>query len=123
MSFGLRPATLRAAIFLAILALAPAVSAAQTAPSLHSYSAPVMSPDGRTVALIESGTRGIVLRATADGAVQNQFDPCAGCAYGAPVWSPDGKALAFLATSPGVSTLYDAAIDTADPTTVIKITG
>ena len=121
MAFGFR---LRAAACLAVLALAPAVKAqAPTPPVLiHSYSGLALSPDGTRIALSETGSRGILLRAAADGAAQGVIDPCTACFYGAPVWSPDGQALAFLATSQGEVTLYTA-VGKADPTAVLKITG
>jgi dipeptidyl aminopeptidase/acylaminoacyl peptidase len=123
MSFGLRSASLRATACLAILALAPTVKAQVTPPltPIHTYAGLALSPDGARIALSETGTRGIVLRA-ADGTVQSHIDPCAACFYGAPVWSPDGRSLAFLANNQGEVTVYTAD-GVSDAVAVTTLTG
>jgi dipeptidyl aminopeptidase/acylaminoacyl peptidase len=119
--FKYRSAAVCAAICALILCLPPQVQA-QGTPGLRSYAGLALSPAGDRIALVESGSRGVVIRSAADGKLVQQLDPCAGCTYGAPQWSPDGRALAFLATTEGVATLYVAA-EATEPVAVVKLSG
>ena len=94
--------------FLAVL-LATAAAPALAAP-VHSYSDLALSPDGRTIASVESGAgddSAIVERAVSDGRIVATIDPCKDCDYSDVAFGPDGR-LAFLARDAGGLTLMTA---------------
>ena len=95
-----------------------AQAAPATEPALRDYRAVALSANGQHIAAIESSKAAeqpqpqpqrphavIVVRDAANGAIVQQFDPCAVCSYDKPSWSPDGRQLAFVG--------YDAKAGTA----------
>ena len=93
-------------LFAALLA-ATAVPA--LAATTHDYGDLALSPDGKTVATVESqgGSDAIVERAAADGHIVATIDPCVDCAYSDLAFAPDGG-LAFLARNARGLTLRTA---------------
>ncbi|MDN2707845.1 S9 family peptidase [Janthinobacterium sp. SUN118] len=95
---------------------APAVKSG-TAPALRDYRAVALSGNGQRIVAIESSKAGaqpqrphaaIVVRDAANGAIVQEFDPCAVCSYDKPSWSPDGRQLAFVGydAKAGMAHLY-----------------
>lgn len=124
-------------------ALAAASSAADPG-VMHQYASVALSPDGRTIASVETDRRAheskeqhgaVVIRAS-DGKILARIDVCADCKYSDLSWAADGKHLAFVAsgdatrtegekTEESVATLYSAAPqpgDAAHPYAAVKIT-
>ncbi|MGN6268648.1 MAG: S9 family peptidase [Sphingomonas sp.] len=92
------------AAFLAATAT-PALAA-----SVHSYAGLALSPDGKTIATIESsgdGHESIVERSAANGRIVATLDPCQDCDYSDLTFAPDGS-LAFLAKNDKTLTLQTA---------------
>ncbi len=86
--------------------LMAAAVVASPPPLVRQYDDVALSPKGDRVASIETIETGeeikkphghIVVRATKDGAILAEIDPCPGCTYDRPAFSPDGKSLAFIA--------------------------
>src|SRR5450830_2040906 len=123
---------------LAVLGSVLLGTAAQAAlvetPALRDYRAVALSGNGQRIAAIEANSRGgqlqrphgtIVVRDAANGAIVQQFDPCAICSYDKPSWSPDGKRLAFIGydAKAAKATLYLASLEQAKATTLLSVQG
>lgn len=107
---------------------------AATGPALRDYRAVALSANGQRIAAIESNKAGeqaqrphaaIVVRDAANGAIVQQFDPCAVCSYDKPSWSPDGKQLAFIGydAKAGTAQLYLATLSQTQVRTLTSIKG
>ncbi|HEU4959169.1 MAG TPA: S9 family peptidase [Sphingomonas sp.] len=108
---------------LVLAALLATVAAPAFAASVHSYDDLALSPDGRTIASVESAGgahAAIIERSAADGRVVATFDPCKDCDYSDLTFAPDGR-LAFLARDAGGLTLLTARNN--DISTVATIDG
>ncbi|MED5593522.1 S9 family peptidase [Janthinobacterium sp. P210006] len=103
-------------------------------PALRDYRAVALSANGQRIAAIESSKAGeqpqrphaaIVVRDAANGAIVQQFDPCAVCSYDKPSWSPDGRQLAFVGydAKAGMAHLYLATMTQAQAQVLTSIKG
>ncbi|MCM8729655.1 S9 family peptidase [Hephaestia sp. GCM10023244] len=73
----------------------------------HQYGDLAISPDGTTLATIETNAKtgtAITLRDARDGRILRTIDPCAACSYADPTFGPDGT-VAFLMRDGGVTRL------------------
>jgi dipeptidyl aminopeptidase/acylaminoacyl peptidase len=104
---------------------------------LHAYSSVVISPDGTSVASIESDEAKVegdpvretlVIRPTGGGEPHTVVLPCApdpGCRPSDPAWSPDSKTLVFISGTPKLGTrgLYAVAAGGGSARKVIDFQG
>jgi dipeptidyl aminopeptidase/acylaminoacyl peptidase len=107
----------RGALTGALLLASAQTAAAET--SLHRFFAVAISPDGRSVASVETGAAptnpALMIRPTAGGPAIPVAIPCAAgsaCRVFSPVWAPDGQHIAFGVSAAGAKS---RAIYTADP--------
>jgi len=108
-------------VALAALALTNACAAwadSQTQSTLASVAEladPVISSDGRQIAVVETASSGnvtvpvhnVISIYGRSGQKLESFDPCGGCRYTAPDWSPNGKRLGFVGVSQSESSIFE----------------
>ena len=83
---------------------------------MHQYASVALSPDGRSIASVEtvreayatSEQHGAVVIRGNDGTILGRLDVCPKCKYSDLIWAGDGRRLAFVASADGVATLYGA---------------
>ncbi|MFZ4874732.1 alpha/beta fold hydrolase [Janthinobacterium sp. Mn2066] len=110
---------------------------AQT-PVLRDYRAVALSGNGQRIAAIEANNEvsqpggqlqrphgAIIVRDAANGAIVQQFDPCAVCSYDKPSWSPDGKRLAFIGYDgkAGKASVYLASLEQGQSKELLSVKG
>jgi len=106
---------------------------AQAAP-LHFYAAPALSPDGHSLASLDSieavGTAeaapaSLVIRTLPDGHATTVALPCKDCAPSSPSWSPDGTRLAFIIRHKNTQNreILSVTADGKTVTSLMKFTG
>ncbi|WP_025885859.1 S9 family peptidase [Asaia prunellae] len=128
----LSPAFLLCASLLTPPLLAPALGA--TATPLHLFSAPALSPDGRTLATLdtleqadsdETPVPSLVLRSLPDGKTMTIPMPCSDCIPSSPSWSPDGSHLAFIVRQKNTQNrqILRVGREGKNPETLLKFTG
>ena len=117
---------MRIALTILLLGTAsPALAQSALAQSAHSYGALALSPRGDRIATIEAGPKDrevVTIRATMDGKVLRQIDPCATCSYSGLSFAPSGD-LVFLARDRAAGTVSLDYADAARVRTLASVKG